>query len=108
MPLNIPPVHASIAHTNNPQQTQVQQQPPQSQPMAVPQTGLEHNMLRLADYRDAEVQDVPRTENDEIQEEDGKQRNPRYYQPRSGKRRRSIKHRQAIDLDESYLINVRR
>jgi len=108
MPLNIPPVHASIAHTNNPQQTQVQQQPPQSQPMTAPQTGLEQNMLRLADYRDAEVQDVPRTENDEIQEEDGKQRNPRYYQPRSGKRRRSIKHRQAIDLDESYLINVRR
>ena len=64
MPLNIPPVHASIAHTNNPQQTQAQQQPPQSQPMAVPQTGLEQNMLRLADYRDAELQDVPRTEKD--------------------------------------------
>ena len=108
MPLNIPPIHASIAQTNNPQQTQVQQQTPQSQPMAVPETGLEHNMLRLSDYRGAEVQDVPRTGNDEIQEEDGKQRNPRYYQPRSGKRQRSIKHRQAIDLDESYLINVRR
>ena len=106
MPLNIPPIHASIV--NNPQQTQIQQQSPQSQPMTAPQTGLEQNMLRLTDYRDAEIQDVPRTGNDEIQEEDGQQRNPRYYQPRSGKRRRTIKHRQAIDLDASHLINVRR
>ena len=107
MPLNIPPVHASITQTQNPQHNQIQHQTPQSQPMTVPQTGLEQNMLRLADYRNAEVQDAPRTENDELQEQDKQQRNPRYYEANQGKRKRSIKHRQVVDLEANHIINVR-
>ena len=53
MSLNIPPVHASVTQIQNPQNSQIQAQAVQSQPMDVPQTGLERNMLRLSDYRNA-------------------------------------------------------
>ena len=108
MSLNIPPVHASVTQIQNPQNSQIQAQAAQSQPMDVPQTGLEQNMLRLSDYRNAEVQDTPRAGNDELQEQDKQQRNPRYYESRQKKGRRSVKHRQVTDLEANYIINVRR
>ena len=108
MSLNIPPVHASVTQIQNPQTSQIQAQAAQSQPMDVPQTGLEQNMLRLSDYRNAEVQDTPRTGNDELQEQDKQQRNPRYYEARQKKGKRSVKYRQVTNLEANHIINVRR
>ena len=108
MSLNIPPVHASVPQMQSPQNGQIQAQSAQSQPMDVPQTGLEQNMLRLSDYRNAEVQDAPRTGNDELQEQDKQQRNPRYYEARQKKGKRSVKYRQVTNLEANHIINVRR